>query len=213
MIKILIVDDHELFREGIASLLRTNENIEILNTFGNSQETLRFLEKYTPDIILMDIGLRNEDGIDITKRILEKYPEIKVIILSMYSSYEYAIRAFDVGVKGYLLKECASDELVNAIFSVMDSEEYVSDSISKVLSGAHIQYLKDKDKYNDLLLSDREREVLKYLAEGVTSKEIAAELKVSSKTIDGHKIKIMSKMGFKNLADLIKYAIRHGIVS
>lgn len=208
-IKVLIADDHQLFREGLTNLLADAADIEIVAQAENGQEVLEKVRFSKPDIVLMDIGMPILNGIDATIALRKEFPDIKTIALSMHDEKTYIKGMLEAGAWGYLLKNCAYDQLVNAIIQVYNGEKYLDTHATRVI----IQdYLKN-DSQGMKQLSERESEVLKLLAEGRSIREISEKLFISIKTVGSHKQNIFDKLEFENMAQLIKFALKNGIVS
>jgi len=211
MIKILIADDHKVFREGIASILEEQDHFFIAGQAENGNEVLTLLEKESVDVILMDISMGETSGIDTTKKVLEKYPEIKVLVLSMHNESDYIINVINEGACGYLLKDCGSIELIKAINEVHKGNIYYSQEVAGIMA----KYISNKNKRkqnSDIKLTNRESEILKLIANEYTNPEIAAELFISIRTVDTHRRNILEKLGVKNTAGLVKYAMKSGLV-
>ena len=210
MIKILLADDHELFIEGLAELMKKRPDIELVGQAKDGFEAVKQSEKIKPDIILMDISMPELNGIKALKNILPKFPDIKIIMLSMYNSRELIVESLRAGAQGYVLKECSSEELYEAIRAVMNGNYYIARSSLAVMIEDYLRLLKEDEKNSARMLSEREREVLKLLAEGKNAKEIAYDLSISKNTVDVHRRHIMEKTGCTSMAGLVRYAIREG---
>lgn len=208
-IKVLIADDHQLFREGLTNLLSDAADIEVVAQAENGQEVLEKVRFSEPDIILMDIGMPRLNGIDTTIALCKEFPDIKTIALSMHDEKTYVKGILEAGAWGYLLKNCTYDQLVDAIIQVYNGEKYLDTHATRVI----IQdYLKN-DSWGMMKLTERESEVLKLLAEGKSIREISEALFISIKTVGSHKQNIFDKLEFENMAQLIKFALKNGIVS
>jgi two-component system response regulator NreC len=214
-IKVLLVDDHKITRDGLIALIEKQSNMEVVGEADNGRDAIRLMKKSVPDVVIMDISMPDLNGIDATRQILAISPVTKVIALSMYSDRHYVEGMLSAGVSGYLIKNCAFDELVQAIFAVMSGQSYLSPRIVDIvmkdyankLSGATEGYFQKNQ------LSSREREVLQLIAEGYNSVQIANKLYISIKTVSTHRRKIMEKLNINNIADLIKFAVREGLTS
>jgi len=213
-IKIILVDDHEIVRDGIKSLLLNNENIEIISEASNSGELYKSLESSVPDLIIMDISLPGKSGIEITKELSEESPELKVLILSMFTEEEFIFNAIKAGAKGYLPKNSKQEDLIKAINIIQNGEEFFSPLISEVVMKSYIKKIRSKKNINPNQnnLSARELEVLKLIAEGITNKEISEKLFISIRTVETHKTHILQKLNLKSTVDLVKYAIKNEII-
>ncbi|MBR0074565.1 MAG: response regulator transcription factor [Synergistaceae bacterium] len=209
-IKILLADDHKLFIEGLAELIKKRPDIELSGQAKNGLQAIEEAEKIKPDIILMDIAMPELNGIKALKRILAKFPDMKFIMLSMYNSRELIVESLRAGAQGYILKECTSDELYEAIKSVINGNFYIARSSLAVMVEDYLRLLKADERNSAKLLSEREREVLKLLAGGKNAKEIAYDLSISKNTVDVHRRHIMEKTGCNTIASLVRYAIREG---
>ena len=208
--KILLADDHELFVEGLAELMKKKPDIELIGRAKDGSEAVNQALKLKPDIILLDITMPELSGIKALKQILPKFPEIKAIMLSMYNSRELIVESLRAGAVGYILKECTSEELYESIKTVMMGNFYIARSSLEVLVEDYLRLLKDDERNSARLLSEREREVLKLLADGKNAKEIAYDLSISKNTVDVHRRHIMEKTGCTSMAGLVRYAIREG---
>ncbi len=218
-IKVMIADDHTLMRAGIRQLLNNAKNIEIVDEASNGREVIQKLQEKQPDVILLDIAMSELNGLEVADRVSKEYPDISVIILSMYANEEYVLQALKAGVSGYLIKDSAPNELEIAIQAVMKGETYLSPSISKKLVSDYLRRISNNpEQDNDELsvyvqLTSRQREILQLIAEGNSTKDIAGKLNVSVKTVETHRSKIMERLGIHDIAGLVRYAIRAGLIS
>ncbi|MBQ9594273.1 MAG: response regulator transcription factor [Synergistaceae bacterium] len=208
--RILLADDHELFIEGLAELIRKRPDIELAGQAKDGLKAIEQAEKLKPDIILMDISMPDLNGIKAAKQILAKFPDMKIIMLSMYNSRELIVESLRAGAQGYILKECSSEELYEAIRNITMGNYYIARSSLAVMVEDYLRLLKADERNSARLLSEREREVLKLLAEGKNAKEIAYDLSISKNTVDVHRRHIMEKTGCSSMAGLVRYAIREG---
>ena len=208
--RILLADDHELFIEGLAELIRKRPDIELAGQAKDGLRAIEQAEKLKPDIILMDISMPDLNGIKAAKQILAKFPDMKIIMLSMYNSRELIVESLRAGAQGYILKECSSEELYEAIRNITMGNYYIARSSLAVMVEDYLRLLKADERNSARLLSEREREVLKLLAEGKNAKEIAYDLSISKNTVDVHRRHIMEKTGCSSMAGLVRYAIREG---
>lgn len=209
--RILIVDDHALVREGVTALLKLHDDIEVLGEASNGKEAIEKTVKLRPEIILMDIAMPGLGGIETTLEIKKMYPGIKILILSQHDDTEYIGRLIKAGVSGYILKHALGTDLISAIRAVARGEFYLYPSIaSQVVNG----YLGKKEITEDVYekTTDREKQIIKLLAEGNTAKEIAALLDISVKTVIAHQTNIYEKLNIHSRTELIKFAIRRGII-
>lgn len=213
-IKVLLVDDHTIVREGVCALLELSPEIEIVGEASNGNEALEIARKQKIDIMLMDLAMPVMGGLEATRNICKEFPEVKVIILTQYNDKEHVFSILDAGARGFLNKSAASSELVSAIRSVYRGDSYLSPSATKHLIESYqleANIKKRRDPYEQL--TEREKEVLRLLAEGHTAKEIANMLVISPKTVDSHKTRLMAKLEIRNRAELIKYALQKKIIT
>lgn len=214
-INIFLVDDHQIVRDGIKSLLLDSSEISIAGEALNGKELMEKLETIKPDVILMDISLPDISGIELTKQVTQNFPEIKVVILSMYTQEEFITNAIVAGAKGYLPKNTTQQELLNAVKAVCDGKEYYNDAVSKIILENYISTVrksKEVEIANDAeTLSSREKQILKLYVEGMSNQQIADKLFISIRTVESHKNHIMQKLGVKSTVELVKYAIRNNI--
>jgi len=211
-IKVLVADDHTILRQGIKALLDNQAGIEVIGEAKDGREALTLIERLLPDVILMDIGMPGLNGLEATRRIKKKFPEIKVLVLTMYTNEEYVFQILHAGANGYLVKETAFQDLISAIKAVYRDEAFMSPSISKKVINRYTQGVREANDTVCDILTTREREILQLIAEGSSSKKIAEALFISPKTVETHRTHIMDKLNIHNRTDLVKYAIRTGIV-
>lgn len=211
-IKILIADDHQLFREGLINLLSDVPEIEIVAHAENGKVAVEKAINCNPDIVLMDIGMPVLGGIDATALLKSKMPDIKIIALSMHSDKHFIKGMLEAGAKGYLFKNCTHSQLIEAIETVYAGKKYLSSEITEVLIDDYLDKGDHPDD-NPENLSDRELEVLKLIADGKTTRDISEQLFVSVKTVGTHKQNILKKLNLKSTVDIIKYALKKGIIS
>lgn len=210
-IKVLLVDDHKIVREGLRSLLEKEGDIKIVAEADNGRTAAQRATEMLPDVVVMDIAMPEMNGIEATRRITAENPEIRVLALSMHSARRFVSEALSVGAKGYLLKDCAADELVRAIRTVAADKIYLSPDIADQIVKDYVKNLPDSPPAALNMLSTREKEVLQLIAEGRNTKEIAFTLNVSIKTIETHRQQIMKKLNLQSVAGLTRYAIREGL--
>ena len=210
----MIADDHRLFRTGMVAVLKEIKGITVINEAGNGKELLTKLIHEQPDVILMDIKMPEMDGIEATEIVINRYPDVKVIMLTMHDDEQFITHMVDLGAHGYLLKNADVTELELAIHKVMKQGYYFNDKVSEVLLTSLIgkKAKMDKKKKNGLNLSKREHEVLQLICEGFTNSEIAEKLFLSTRTVEGYRYKLCDKVGVKNTAGLVRYAIKNGLV-
>jgi two-component system response regulator NreC len=211
--RVLLADDHKITRQGLRSLLEKQPDIEVVAEAENGREAVRLAAEVAPDIIIMDLTMPDLNGVEATKKILSQSPDIKIIALSMHSDALFVTEMLKSGAAGYLLKDCAFDELARAIKTVMENKSYLSPSISGVVVEDYIHRLSTTDFKSADILSDREREVLQLMSEGKSTKQIAVKLHISVKTVETHRRQIMRKLDIHTVAELTKYAIRKGLTS
>lgn len=211
-IRIIIADDHQLFREGLANLLADTNDIEILAQAENGRDAFNKARELNPDVIIMDIGMPVMDGVEATRQLIKELPKAKVVALSMHAEKQYIKGMFEAGASGYLFKNCAYDELIRAIRTVHNGKKYLSERITEIMISDYLG--KEEDlPVTDSELTERESEILKLIAEGVSTSDISDRLFVSIKTIGTHKQHILEKLNLKTTTDLVKYAIKKGIIS
>jgi len=212
-IKIVLVDDHRIFRDGLKSLLSEADSIEVIGEATDGNELFELLKSLKPDLVLMDISMKGPSGIEVSAQIAVSYPEIKVMILSMHTNEEFVVNAIKAGVKGYLSKDTSGEELLNAIKIIYDGGEWysklVSDNFMKIYAK---KYKAEQNLLENKILTQREIEILKLAATGYTNKEIADKLFISTKTVDCHKNNIVQKLKLKNTAEMVLYAVKNKII-
>ncbi len=209
--KILIADDHRLFRDGLRNLLSRQEDLEIIGETVNGPATVRAVDELKPDLVLMDISMPDLNGVEATRRIRAAHPSVRIVVLSMHSDQRFVHESLRAGATGYLLKDCAIEELLQAIRSVMRNQTYLSQTIADSVVKDYVNLARNTPTSAFSILSSREREVLQALAEGKSTKEIASMLNISVKTIETHRKQIMDKLDIHSIAELTKYAIREGL--
>lgn len=212
-IRVLLADDHKIIRQGLRSLLEKQQDIEVVGEAEDGRSAVRLAAETAPDVVIMDITMPDLNGAEATKQILSKSPDIKVVALSMHSDSLFVTEMLKSGAAGYLLKDCAFDELTKAIRTVIDNKNYLSPAISGVVLEDYIQRLSKVGFASPDVLSDREREVLQLMAEGYSTKKIAQKLHISVKTVETHRRQMMGKLDIHTIAELTKYAIRKGLTS
>lgn len=214
-IKVLIVDDHPLIAEGIKNALERYKEIEVRDTVYNGQEALNFLEKSIIDIVLLDINMPVMDGIECAKKILKEYPTVKIAMLSMHQEMSIIKELINIGVKGYMLKTIPAEELQVAVNNIYEGKEYFNSEITKALitgkTENYIPYIKTSKLVDEL--TEREKEIIKLLAEGMTNKQIGETLFISPRTVDSHRTNLMKKLGLHNVASLIRFAFKNGVIA
>lgn len=212
-IKLILADDHRIFRDGIKSLLSDNGNIEILGEVSCGEDLIQMLKVLTPHIIIMDISMPGMSGIETTKKMVDFYPNIKIIILSMHTNEEFVINSIKAGASGYLPKDSSKEELLEAIQIVFNGGEYYSKLVSDNFLRNYIRNIKIEQSLSENQeLTAREIEILKLSSSGISNKDIAEKLFISIKTVDAHKNHIMQKLKLKNTAEMVIYAVKNNII-
>lgn len=201
-ISVLIVEDHPVVRSGIRMLLTEEGDINVLAEASNGREALQCLETIKPDLLLLDISMPEVNGLEVTQHVREKYPTMPILILTMHEDERYFVQLLRAGATGYIVKGAAPNDLVSAVRAVAAGQAYLYPSLARLLA-----------KEPDTVLSARELEVLQLTAQGLTAREVGKKLSISSNTVERHRANIMSKLGVSNRAELIRYAIRRGLLS
>jgi len=211
--RIILADDHPLLRQGLKKIIQENPSMQVIGEAGDGMELLRLLPKTRPDLIIIDISMPNLRGIEAIPKIKEMLPHVKILVLTMHGEKEYLTQAISAGADGYLLKEDADSELLNAIGTIQQNKMYISPLLADLTRQDWAERCRSKGKpLTTQTLTPREREIIKLIAEGKTSKEIADILYISFRTAERHRANIMAKFGFKKTADLVKFAIEKGYV-
>lgn len=211
--RIVVADDHEIVREGLCSLLDGQADFEVVGRARGGRTTVQMARDLRPSVVVMDIAMPDLNGIEATRQIAEDCPDVKVIALSMHSDRRYVARMLQAGASGYLLKDSAIEELVRAIRAVIAGHTYLSPSVAGSVVDDYVNQLTAASADSLAGLTDREREVLQLMAEGVATKQIASRLHVSVKTVETHRQHIMSKLDIHSVAELTKFAVREGLTS
>ena len=212
-IRILLVDDHKILRDGIRSLLKGYDDMEIVGEAADGRAAIRLVKELSPDVVIMDISMPDLNGIDATRKIIADNPNVRIIALSMHYDKQFISETFKAGASGYLIKDSAFDELEHAVRIVMDGKTYINPQIASLVVESLVSQSTPSRRKAFSLLTEREREVLQHIAEGKSTKQIATDLSVSAKTIESHRRQVMGKLNIRNVADLTKYAIREGLTS
>jgi len=211
--RLLLVDDHEVVRSGLKMLLSAEDDVEIVGEAGTAADAIVVAGTVAPDVILMDIGLPDLSGIEATREIRKRFPKVAVVALTIHEDEEYFFKMLDAGAAGYVPKRAAPEELLTAIRAAAAGEVYLYPSLAKLLVTDYLnQEHQPAEKANLDGLTEREREVLTYLAEGTSNEEIAVSLVISPKTVERHRENIMRKLNLHSRAELVRYAIRRGII-
>lgn len=211
-VRILIADDHALVRAGFRSLLEKIDDCEVVADVGDGREAVRLIGQLQPDVVLMDVKMPGLNGLEATARVTRDFPNVRVVILSMYANEEYVVQALRAGAVGYLLKDAATAELQLAIQAAVRGETYLSPLISKQVLRDYIQLVGQSGSMLDALTA-RQREVLQLIAEGRTIKEIAQLLNISVKTAEAHRTQLMERLDIHDVTGLVRFAIRVGLVT
>lgn len=211
--RIVLVDDHEIVREGMCALLQRRPDVEVVGQAGDGRTAVALVQKLQPDIVIMDIGMPNLNGIDATQQMLAENPHLKILALSTHSDAWMVAKMIRAGAKGYMLKESAFSELANALDVIMEGKTYLCSKIAGVVFTDYVNMLTNPNWKLGELLTTREREVLQLVAEGRTTRQIAQILGLSPKTVDSHRDHIMKKLNIRTVAGLTKYAIQEGLTS
>jgi DNA-binding NarL/FixJ family response regulator len=211
-IRIVLADDHTLFRAGIRALLNDLAGAEVVGEAGDGHAALRLIAQHKPDVAVLDIGMDGPNGLEVTAQIASDYPDVRVIVLSMHAHEEYVLQALRAGAVGYLLKDADTVELELAFKAVMRGEIYLSPTVSRQVVTGYVQHA-SRAAYEIERLSLRQRETLQLIAEGHTTQEIAYRLGISVKTVEKHRAQLMERLGIHDVAGLVRYAIRAGVVA
>lgn len=211
--RIVLADDHQMFRRGVKRIIQENEELEVIGEASDGLQLLEIVKQSPPDMVIVDISMPNLRGVEATQEIKMSHPGIKIIILTMHKDKEYLYHALSAGAEGYLLKEDADVELFAAIKAIRQGSSYISPLLAPQLTDIFLERQRPRDKERTLpseILTTREREILKLIAEGKSSKDIAGLLYISARTVQHHRANIMKKLNCKKTADLVKYAIQKG---
>ena len=211
-VRVLLAEDHLLVRAGIRALLDGFGDVTVVGEVTSGIEVLPAVAALTPDVVLMDISMQGMNGLEATRRLLDDHPDTRVIMVSMHASEDYVARALRAGARGYLTKASAAQELERALHAVMGGDQYIDSHISRAALEAYMRRLGDDEQEKDVLTA-RQREILQLIAESLGTKEIAFRLGVSTKTVETHRKQLMERLNIHDVAGLVRYAIRTGVVS
>jgi len=211
--RVLLVDDHAIIREGLRSLLEKQPDMEVVADADDGRKAIELVRELAPDIVIMDVTMPGLNGIEATRLIAAELPDVKIVALSIHSQRRFVADMLSAGAVGYILKECLFDELLQAIGVVANGGRYLSPKIAEVVVDDYVKHLSNISDSPLSALTGREREVLQLVAEGKSTKEIALELHVSTKTIEANRRQIMDKLGVNSVAELTKYAVREGLTT
>lgn len=210
--RIIIADDHSLIRKGLRTLIELESDMQVIGEAGDGQELLDFLQYEQPDLIVMDISMPRVNGIEAVQEVVENYPKICILMLTMHRNSQYFYNAISAGAHGYLMKDDSDTELLTAIRTVQSGKTYVSPQLSREVTDEIISAFRDHRDLPIIQLTDREREVLRLVVKGYTSKKMAGILCLSPRTVDHHRAKLLKKFKMKNTVDLVKHVVRNSIV-
>jgi len=213
--QLMIVDDHPLFREGLKTIIDRDKKYSVVSETGNGKEGMKLAQTHKPDIMLVDISMPGKNGIQMIRELREALPETKFIIISMHSEADYIVEAFRAGATGYMIKESAASNLIRGLDTVASGEMFLDNALSqevvfKLLQAKANPSKDEQDPYSTL--TAREQEVMRMLAEGLTTKEVAERLYISPKTVENHRTNLMKKLGLQSTVELIRYAARLGLI-
>jgi DNA-binding NarL/FixJ family response regulator len=213
--RVIIVDDHPLFREGLRSLVQRSAHYQVAGEAGSGQEALRLARELEPDLITMDISLPDMTGIEATRQIVAALPSVRILILSMHPNLEYVTEAFKAGARGYVVKEATSARLIQAMDALRQGEHFLDgqvsqDIVEQLILGQKNAGVPQDERY--ALLSPREQQVMRLVAEGASSRDIARELALSAKTVENHRANLMKKLGVHSRVELVRYAAKVGVI-
>lgn len=212
---ILIVDDHSLFRDGLKAIMERDSEYEVVGEAGNGRDAIRIVRRLKPDVALVDMSLPDQSGIELTRDILRYSPNTRIMIISVHSKIDYIVGAFRAGATGYVIKESASDKLLQGIDAVLKGDYFMDTSVSQKVIKKLVGFQEKEVKFTDAAydaLTPREQEILVFIAEGFSNKEIGERLFISPKTVDNHRSNIMKKLGLRSTIELVRYAAKLGLI-
>ncbi len=211
-VSIVVVDDHDIVRTGLRTILETDEELLVIGEANDGLSAIRTVQKLKPDILMLDLMMPRLNGLDVARNVQTVSPGTRVIVLSMHSNEAYVLDALKIGIAGYVLKDSSTDEILKAIHSVIEGNRYLSPPISETIIESYVQRIRESSLDSYETLTDRERDVFTLAAEGHGNPEIAHLLSISSRTVETHRSNIMRKLGLKTQTDLIRYALRRGVI-
>ncbi len=212
MIRVLISDDHKIIRLGLRALLEQEPDLEVVAEASNGQETIQQAQEFKPDVVIMDVAMPGMNGVEATRRLRSLLPTTKILALSMHSDRRYVLNMFEAGASGYMLKDGAFEELAQAVRHIASGKIYLPPDISGIFIKGYQRGVVSSNAASSLL-TGREREVIKLIADGKSTTQIAEYLSISAKTVESHRSNLMSKLGLNNIAELTKFALREGLTS
>jgi len=211
-VKVLVVDDHAVVREGIKMVLGSDPELEVVGEASSGEEAIEKVRELEPSVVVMDIGMPGLSGFEATRRIKQSHPDVKVLALTVHDSEAYVFQMLQAGATGYVVKRAPAADVISAVKEAYRGEAVLHPSVAKLLIRDYLSRVEKGEEASYDLLSDREREILKLIAEGETNKEIAEMLFLSIKTVQAHRANLMRKLGMHDRTELVKYAIRKGII-
>lgn len=211
-IRVLVVDDQQMIREGIALILKSQPDIEVVGEASDGREALERVEETRPDVVLMDISMPHLNGIDATVLVKRRFPQVKVLVLTVHDAEGYILQLLRAGASGYIVKKAAGDELVEAIRSVCRGDYYLHPTVTRQVIQEYMRHMQEGTRYPEDVLTERERQIVQLAAEGYKNREIAEQLGISLKTVETHRANIMQKLNISDRVELVRYAIRAGII-
>lgn len=211
-VKVLVVDDHEIVRQGIKMVLETDPDLEVVGEASSGEEAIEKVRELSPSVVVMDIGMPGLSGFEATRRIRQSHPDVQVLALTVHDSEAYVFQMLQAGATGYVVKRAPAAEVITAVKRAYRGESVLHPSVAKLLIKDYLSRVERGEEASYDTLSDREREILKLIAEGQTNKEIAELLFLSVKTVQAHRANLMRKLGMHDRTELVKYAIRKGII-
>jgi DNA-binding NarL/FixJ family response regulator len=212
MVKVLVVDDHDVVREGIRMVLSSDPELDVVGTASSGEQAIEEVHRLHPDVVVMDIGMPGLSGFEATRRIRESEPDVKVVALTVHDSEAYVFQMLQAGATGYVVKRAAAEDVIQAVKRASKGEAVLHPSVAKLVIKDYLSRVERGEEASFDTLSDREREILKLIAEGRTNREIAEMLFLSIKTVQAHRANLMHKLGMHDRTELVKYAIRKGII-